>query len=167
MAWTLARECIQRQVVSTGRYGGAGGCSFARKLCTEVLPDMKLTRLNDYTLPTGVLGLAVAPDGSRAFAACADGALYDVDMASGKSEPFEERHPSFASGCVLLPDGKTVISGGYDGALLWHDVETRRCWRRVQAHRFWNWKLALSPDGTRLAATTGQYLPGGWIPVID
>ena len=127
-----------------------------------VSPDMKLTRLNDYTLPTGVLGLAVAPDGSRAFAACADGALYDVDMVSGKSEPFEERHPSFASGCVLLPDGKTIISGGYDGVLLWHDVETRRCWRRVQAHRFWNWQLALSPDGSRLAATTGQYLPGGW-----
>ena len=123
---------------------------------------MKLTLAHDHKLPTGALGLAIAPDGSQAFAACADGALYSVDTASGSAEAFRGTHQSFASGCVLLPDGRTVISGGYDGMLLWHDVETRRCWRRVQAHRFWNWQLALSPDGTRLATTTGQYLPGGW-----
>jgi WD40 repeat protein len=123
---------------------------------------MKLSRLHDHTLPAGALGLAITPDGSQAFVACADGAVYDLDMAGGKAEPFAEQHASFASGCVLLPDGKTLISGGYDGALLWHDVETRRCWRRVQAHRFWNWQLALSPDGSRLACVTGQYLPGGW-----
>jgi WD40 repeat protein len=123
---------------------------------------MKLTEVHHHNLPTGALGLALAPDGSRAFVTCADGALYEVELASGRVESFEERHPSFASGCVLLPDGRTVITGGYDGMLLWHDVSTRRCWRRVQAHRFWNWQLALSPDGTRVATTTGQYLPGGW-----
>jgi WD40 repeat protein len=32
----------------------------------------------------------------------------------------------------------------------------------VQAHQFWNWQLALSPDGRHLATVTGQYLPGGW-----
>jgi WD40 repeat protein len=66
------------------------------------------------------------------------------------------------SGCVLLPDGKTLITAGYDGALLWHDTTTLRAWRRVPAHRFWSWSLALSPDGARVATTTGQYLPGGW-----
>ncbi len=123
---------------------------------------MKLTLAHDHQLPTGVLGLAIAPDGKRAFATCVDGALYDVDTRSGLAEAFGEKHPSFASGCVLLPDGRTVISGGYDGKLLWHDVETRRCTRRVQAHQFWSWQLALSPDGRHLATTTGQYLPGGW-----
>ena len=123
---------------------------------------MKLTLAHETQLPTGALGLAITPDGSRAYAACADGSLYEVDPATGKTEAFADRHPSFAGGCVLLPDGKTVITGGHDGMLLWHDVETRRCWRRVQAHQFWNWQLALSPDGTRLATVTGQFLPGGW-----
>ncbi len=123
---------------------------------------MKLSRTHDHSLPAGALGLAISTDGSRAFSACADGALYEIDTATGNATAFEARHQSYASGCVLLPDGRTVISAGYDGWLLWHDVETRKCWRRLQAHRFWSWQLALSPDGSRVATVSGQYLPGGW-----
>jgi len=123
---------------------------------------MKLTLDHDHKLPTGALGLAITTEDRRVFATCTDGALYAVDTVSGAAEAFKDRHTSYAIGCVLLPDGRTVISGGYDGMLLWHDVENRHCWRRVQAHQFWNWELALSPDGRRLATVTGQYLPGGW-----
>ena len=123
---------------------------------------MKLTRTHDHKLPTGVLGLAVTPDGGTAFAACADGLIHQVDTISGATQEFTEKHTAYASGCVLLPHGRTLISGGYDGILLWHDVATRQCIRRVAAHQFWNWQLALSPDGRHVATTTGQYLPGGW-----
>jgi WD40 repeat protein len=123
---------------------------------------MKLTLAHDIRLPTGVLGLAVAADGRRAFAACADGSINAVNPESGEVHAFEERHQSFASNCVLLPDGRTLISSGYDGMLIWHDTATRACWRRVRAHNFWSWRTALSPDGKRLASVTGQYLPGGW-----
>ncbi|MGE3312268.1 MAG: WD40 repeat domain-containing protein [Limisphaerales bacterium] len=123
---------------------------------------MKLALVHDHRLPTGILGLAVTSDAGRAFVTCADGSVHSVDTSTGRSEAFEGRHASFASGCVLSPDGGTLISGGYDGMLLWHDVATRRCWRRLAAHKFWNWQLALSPDGRRIATVTGQYLPGGW-----
>ena len=123
---------------------------------------MKLSLAHDVTLPTGVLGLAVSADGHEAFAACTDGSIYSVDPMSGEVQSLEERHQSFASGCVLLPDGRTLISSGYDGMLIWHDTETRACWRRIRAHNFWSWRSTLSPDGKRLATVTGQYLPGGW-----
>ena len=122
---------------------------------------MKLEKPRDLSLPTGVLGLAAVPDGSRLFAACMDGQIFTVETASGAVTAFFGKHTSFASGCVLLPDGQTLISGGYDGSLVWHDVESRREIRRVQAHHFWSWQLALSPDGERVASVTGQYLPGG------
>lgn len=123
---------------------------------------MKLTLIKDHKLPTSVLGLAVSADGKRAFTACADGTVSVVELETGHAEVFEERHTSFASGCVLLPDGGTLISAGYDGSLIWHDVATRRSRLRIQAHHFWSWQLALSPDGRRVASCTGQYLPGGW-----
>ncbi|MFO0811540.1 MAG: WD40 repeat domain-containing protein [Gemmataceae bacterium] len=130
---------------------------------------MKLEKTTDLRLPTGVLGLAVG-EARRAdastlatalYAACMDGVIYAVDPASGTLTPFEGKHASFASGCVLTPDGRTLISAGYDGWLLWHDVTTKRCFRRVHAHTFWSWQMALSRDGRRVATVSGQYLAGG------
>ena len=122
---------------------------------------MKLEKPRDITLPSGVLGLAPSPDGTRLYAACMDGRIFEVDPATGTTTAFDSAHGSFASGCVVLPDGETLISAGYDGWLLWHDLATRRSFRRLKAHDFWSWQLALSPDGTRVATVTGQYLAGG------
>jgi WD40 repeat protein len=121
---------------------------------------MKLTKVKDVSLPTGVLGLAITADGNKLYAACMDGALYECDPSAGKVAAFDARHGSFASGCVLLPDGRTLITAGYDGWLLWHEVNSKQCFRRVQAHTFWSWQLALSADGRQVATVTGQYLAG-------
>lgn len=122
---------------------------------------MKLTKVKDLSLPTGVLGLAATPDGTRLYATCMDGLIYECHPATATVSPFSIGHGSFASGCVLLPNGATLISAGYDGCLLWHDVPSKQCFRRVKAHPFWSWQLALSPDGQHVASVTGQYLAGG------
>ena len=122
---------------------------------------MKLVKSKDISLPTGVLGLAATADATRLFAACMDGAIYECDPAAGTVTPLESRHTSFAASCVLLPDGQTLISAGYDGRLLWHDLTAKKLIREVAAHSFWSWRLVLSPDGSRVASTTGQYLAGG------
>jgi WD40 repeat protein len=120
---------------------------------------VKLTKTKDLTLPMGVLGLAATADGDRLYVPCMDGAVYECDPATGAATPLPDRHGSFASGCVL-PGNETLISAGYDGQLLWHDLGTKRVFRRVQAHGFWSWKLAMSPDGRRVATCTGQYQVG-------
>src|SRR5688500_5679586 len=107
---------------------------------------MKLEKPRDITLPTGTLSVALAPDGSRLFAGCMDGQVFDIEVHSGVTEAFADKHTSYASGCVVLPDGRTLISAGYDGWLMWHDLETKRSYRRVKAHEFWSWQLALSGD---------------------
>ena len=123
---------------------------------------MKLALEHDIKLPTGVLGLSATPDGGRAFVTCVDGSVNAVNFATGEAIPLERWHESYASGCVLLRDQQTLISAGYDGALLWHDLASGECTRRVQAHNFWSWRVALSPNANLLATVTGQYLPGGW-----
>jgi len=122
---------------------------------------MKLDKTKEIHLPTGVLAIAGNSDASRLYVACMDGKVFEVEPTGGAVAAFTASHGSFASGCVLLPDGRTVISGGYDGCLIWHDVESRQEVRRVKAHDFWSWRLACSPDGERVASVTGQYLVGG------
>jgi WD40 repeat protein len=48
--------------------------------------------------------------------------------------------------------GDTVISGGYDGRLIWFDLQNRRQVRSIEAHTRYIRQLALSPDGTKLAS---------------
>ncbi len=122
---------------------------------------MKLDKSKSLSLPTGVLGLALAADEKHLYAASMDGSVVECDIATGKLTTFTSPHASYASGCVLTPDGKTLISAGYDGELQWHDVATRKSIRKVKAHAFWSWQLAISPDGRYVASVTGQYLAGG------
>ena len=122
---------------------------------------MKFQKPRELTIPSGPLGLAVAPDGQRLYAGCMDGQIWEVDVASGAHTAFADQHGSYVSGCFLLPGGKTLISAGYDGVLLWHDLDSKRSFRRIQAHAFWSRNAALSPDGSLLATVTGQYLAGG------
>jgi WD40 repeat protein len=119
---------------------------------------MKLEKTKTIHLPTAVLGLTGSADGARLHAACMDGRIYEVIPATETVTPFAEAHSSYASGCVLLPDGNTLISSGYDGCLCWHDTGSRKLIRRVAAHDFWSWQVALSRDGRRVASVTGQFL---------
>ena len=129
---------------------------------------MKLGKPRDISLPTGVLGLAASPDGARLYAACMDGQIFEVDAASGAAEALIGKHTSYASGCVLLPDGKTLISGGYDGALLWHDIETKRPSRRVVAHDFPSFMRAPPGSAPRDLPRDGTWAcPAARIPHTD
>jgi WD40 repeat protein len=122
---------------------------------------VKLQKTRDLNIPTGVLGLALDPERSRLFAACMDGQILEIDSATGEISTFIGTHGSFASGCVFSSATGTLISGGYDGALLWHGAETKQTIRKVLAHSFWSWQLALSADGSQVVSVSGQYLPGG------
>ncbi len=129
---------------------------------TEVKPvdEVIVTEpVHKHSLPTGVLDLDLDPETSRVYAACLDG-VYELNPESGESQRLVE-HRSYASGVVRDPHRPVIVSAGYDGQLIWYDLKRRTVFRRVLAHAFWSWQLAISPDGRRLASVTGQYLAGG------
>ena len=116
-------------------------------------------RITRQMFPTAVLGLDATADGETLYAACMDGVY--VRQAGGKEVRRLYTHESYASGVTLLPDGKTLVSAGYDGALTWYDLSGEKVIRTVKAHEFWSWQMARSPDGKYVASVTGQYLSGG------
>lgn len=122
---------------------------------------MKLDAEKEIKLPAGVLDLAAAPDGASLYVACMDGSVRQVEVASG-SHKMLGSHESYASGLALLPGKGLLVSGGYDGALRWHSVGEAKEIASVQAHQFWSWQMAASPDEGSIASVTGQYLAGGY-----
>src|SRR6185295_17007090 len=123
---------------------------------------VKLAKLHEIALPAAVLALDASRDGRTLFAACQDGGVYRLEGDPMGPPQLLGRHESYASGIALAPDGRTLLSGGYDGRLLWHDLDQGKVIRSVQAHQFWSWDMDLSTDGARVASVTGRYEAGGY-----
>jgi outer membrane protein assembly factor BamB len=121
----------------------------------------KLEFVREHKLPAPVLGFDVAEGASRFYCACLDGHVYEVDAETGKFASLG-KHESYASSVHRVPGTKLLVSGGYDGALRWYDLDTRKTLRQVIAHKFWSWQTAVSLDGKLLASVTGQYQCGGY-----
>lgn len=95
---------------------------------------------------------APVPGGSRVYYGGSDGLIYELDVAAEPAEVgvFPSVHTSYIGGLVLA--GDQLISGAWDGQLIWWNTATRECIRQVAAHTKWIRCLALSPDGQRLAS---------------
>ncbi len=124
-------------------------------------PTLSVALESEITLKGAVLGVALHPNGTEALTACLDGGIYRVDLSSKQITPLGH-HQSYASSVVVVEDGQTAISAGYDGLLQWHDLISHRTTSVVQAHSFWSWQLKASPDQTHVATVSGQYRCGGY-----
>ena len=124
----------------------------------------QLSKKKEITLPSHVLDLTLGPD-DNLYAACLDGGIYEV--ATGLKllgDAYHElaRHDNYASGLNYSASQNTLISASYDGDLKWIDPKEGKETRSLKAHNFWSWQSRISPDGTLIATTTGQYLCGGY-----
>ena len=83
-----------------------------------------------------VFALAHVPGGRRVVFGGSDFGVYEVDLAAEKPEPRKlGGHDSYVSGLALA--GRKAVSGGYDGRLIWWDLESGRPIRTVEAHAKW------------------------------
>ncbi len=96
--------------------------------------------------------LARVPGTSRLFFGGSDFQVYDVDLAVEKPEPKAlGGHESYVTGLALTA-GKKLVSGGYDGKLIWWDAEGGAKVRAVDAHSKRIRAVEASPDGLTIAS---------------
>lgn len=114
------------------------------------LPE-KLKLAKDMGRSEIFFSLARVKDSGRLLLGASDGKIYDIDLLAEKPE-FKswDSHQSYVTGVVLT--GETLISGSYDGKLIWRSIATGEPQRTIEAHSRWIRKLALSPDGKRVAS---------------
>lgn len=107
------------------------------------------------------LSLARVKESGRLFLGASDGKVYDIDLLAEKPE-FKswEGHATYVTGLAL--SNETLISGSYDGKLIWRSIVSGEVSRSVEAHSRWIRKLAVSPDGQRFASVADDMVCRVW-----
>ena len=100
------------------------------------------------------LSLARVPETERVFLGSSNGDVYALDCSTEKLEPIAmPGHTSYVTGLALA--GEQLVSGSYDGQLIWWNAVTREQVRKVKAHDKWIRDMKSSPDG-KLIASVGD-----------
>lgn len=106
-------------------------------------------------------GVARIPGTSRLFVGCSDAKLYHVDVAAEKPDWQElPGHESYVTGVALA--GNIVVSGAYDGRLIWWNRESFAQVRSVAAHARWIRGVTASCDGRLVVSVADDMLCKVW-----
>ncbi|MCS7047576.1 MAG: hypothetical protein NZO58_14560 [Gemmataceae bacterium] len=98
-----------------------------------------------------LFSVARVPNSERLFVASSETKVYEIDTAAQTIAPVEHANHGRYVTCVRLV-GDTVVSGGYDGRLIWWNARDRREIRVVEAHARQVRHLAVAPDGSKVAS---------------
>ncbi len=121
----------------------------------------KLKVAKDLGRPGILFSLARSPMSSRVFVGSSDSKIYDLDVMAEKPEPKElAGHGSYVTGLVLA--GESLVSGGYDGKLIWWNAETGEQTRTVDAHQKWIRRMNLTPDGNTVVSVADDMVCRLW-----
>jgi len=106
---------------------------------------------------------AIAKNGPIAYLGSSDFKVCAVDLSEAKPEvkDVHGEHLSYVTGVAL--SGTTLVSGAYDGKLVWWDIAANKLIRTTKdAHAKWIRKLAASPDGSRIASIADDMVCRLW-----
>jgi WD40 repeat protein len=108
-----------------------------------------------------LLSVARVPNSARLLVGGSEGKVFEIDASQANGEVRElVNHGRYVTSVRLA--GQTVISGGYDGKLIWFDLERRREIRNIDAHSRWVRQIAVSPDGTKIASVADDMVCRIW-----
>lgn len=129
-----------------------------------VKADPALTRADrDFKHGQPLFGCRIDPSGRYVFAGAQDNLVQRFDLESGKTTALAG-HESWVRAIACSPDGKTLVTGGYDGRIIFWDpsAEQPTPLRKIDAHHGWVRSLSISADGKLLASGGNDNLVKLW-----
>jgi WD40 repeat protein len=123
-------------------------------------PDT-LKLVKDFSRPIITFAVARLRDSETVYLGGSDFKVYSADLGASKFEPKElYAHETYVTGVAL--SGITLVTGGYDGKLIWCDITTGEVIRRIDAHSKWIRKVLSSPDGKLIASVADDMVCRVW-----
>lgn len=126
--------------------------------------DIKLTHVTQqWPHASPMISCRFDPKGRFAFGGAEDNSVQRWDLASGSKTPLAA-HDSWVKALAFSADGETLVTGGYDGRLIWWPAaaEKPEPQRKVDAHAGWIRGLSAAADGKLLASGGNDNLVKLW-----
>ncbi len=116
----------------------------------------------DYTADRPLMSCRYSPDGQFVFVGSEDYKVWRFKVADGSKIDLDT--DAWVRTLEFVDAGKTLITGGYDGRLIWWDAlaEKPTAVRTIDAHVGWIRSIAISPDGTTLASVGNDKIVKLW-----
>jgi WD40 repeat protein len=113
--------------------------------------------------PSPLVSCRIDPSGRFVFAGAQDNTVQRWEPATGKKTALTG-HKSWVRALAFAPKDKQLVSGDYNGRLLWWplDADAPKPARELIAHRGWVRAVAVSPDGKTLASCGNDHLVKLW-----
>ncbi len=110
-----------------------------------------------------IFGMDRMPESSQLFYGGSDFKVYELDTAAEKPQPVAlsgEGHFSYVMGVAVA--GEFVVTGSYDGRLIWWDAQKKQQVRAIDAHDKWIRGVVASPDRKLIASAADDMLCKIW-----
>ena len=117
--------------------------------------------VREITRPDILFSVARIPNTSRLLLGSSEGKVIELDASQAKPTALAlANHERYVTSVALA--GQTVVSGGYDGKLIWWDLAKRQMIRTVDAHNRQVRMIAVSPDGAKIASVGDDMICRLW-----
>jgi WD40 repeat protein len=121
----------------------------------------KVKVVKQIARPEIVFAAARKPGTGLLFFGGSDFKVHAVDLDQDKPQVRDlGAHESYVTGLALA--GGYLVSGAYDGKLIWWDVESGSMVRTVDGHRKWVRHVAATPDGKIVASVADDMVCRLW-----
>lgn len=126
--------------------------------------DLKKLKVGKNLSFKGIFfSVARVPETDRLFYGSSDFKVYEIDTATEKPQPAAfkgDGHQSYVTGVTLA--GGMLVSGSYDGRLIWWSPKQREQVRSVDAHDKWIRRVISTPDGKLIASVADDMVCKIW-----
>ncbi len=120
-----------------------------------------LKLVKEFGRPCAQFAVARLPGSGRVFCGGSDFKVCEADVTTPKFEPKDlQSHGSYVTTVALA--GNVLVSGGYDGKLVWWDTAKNQAIRTTDAHATRIRQAAATPDGAVVASVGDDMLCKLW-----
>lgn len=122
-----------------------------------------LHRVAEWKSEDILFAIARVPASERLYLASSDFGVHELDISAEQPQRVGfagDGHRSYVTGLALV--GEQLISGSYDGRLLWWNTAERTVVRDVPAHDRWIRRVIATPDGTRIVSVADDMQVKVW-----